>query len=303
MAALCAVCVKPIYDDKEDSIFCEGVCKDWIHRTCAGLSKSAFESARDSPDDYFCHYCYSRCLKDEIKVLRERVSLLEAELKAELKAAPPASSPTVHENSTVQENSWSNVVKDSSKTSATQRPNPNPYNDQPKKFNIVIYGIVECAKGSSRLDRSTSDVREVTEILQKINPDLQSQSVCDCARLGKYSAEKKRPRPILVKLFRSHEVTSILDNRKKLSKCLGISIKPLLTKEQLSIESILLKERWKLINAGNNRSCIKIKGNSLLLNNLAYGSVANNKFILKKETPDASTSFLGSSPEGPPASQ
>ncbi len=38
MAALCAVCVKPIYDDKEDSIFCEGVCKDWIHRTCAGLS-------------------------------------------------------------------------------------------------------------------------------------------------------------------------------------------------------------------------------------------------------------------------
>ncbi len=41
----CAVCAKPINDATEDSIFCEGVCKDWMHRACAGLSKAAFESA------------------------------------------------------------------------------------------------------------------------------------------------------------------------------------------------------------------------------------------------------------------
>ncbi len=116
---LCAVCARPINDDTNDSIICEGVCKDWMHRTCAGLSKAAFESARESPDDYFCHYCDSRCLKEEIKALKGRISSLEAELKA----APPANSPIVP----------SNVVEDSSKTSSNQR--PNPY-DQPKKFNI-----------------------------------------------------------------------------------------------------------------------------------------------------------------------
>ncbi len=34
--------------------------------------------------------------------------------------------------------------------------------------------------------------------------------------------------------------------------CPGVSIKPLLTKEQLSIEAILLKERWKLIQSGSS---------------------------------------------------
>ncbi len=74
------LCARPINDDTDDSIFCEGVCKDWMHRTCAGLSKAAFESARESPDDYFCHYCDSRCLKEEIKALKWRISSLEAEL-------------------------------------------------------------------------------------------------------------------------------------------------------------------------------------------------------------------------------
>lgn len=194
--------------------------------------------------------------------------------------------------------SYSNVVKDSRSSKKTLNQRPNSFHDQSKKFNFVIYGIEECAKGSSRLIRSTSDVKQVTEILVKVNPELPSQSVCDCTRLGKYSSENKRPRPILVKLSRSHEVTSILDSRRKLSAYPGISIKPLLTKEELSIESILLKERWKLINSGNNRSCIKMKGNSLHLNNLTYGSVVDNKFVMRNETPN--DSFLGSSPEGPP---
>ena len=61
----------------------------------------------------------------------------------------------------------------------------------------------------------------------------------------------------IVKLSRSHELTKILSNRRKLCDCPGISIKPQLTKEECLLESILLKERQKLIDFGTNQRYIK----------------------------------------------
>ena len=76
--SLCLVYEKPINDETEGSIFCEGTCKGWMHETCAGLSKIAFNIASKSDDDFLCHYCSSKCMRDEIKALKERVSSLEA---------------------------------------------------------------------------------------------------------------------------------------------------------------------------------------------------------------------------------
>ena len=57
-------------------------------------------------------------------------------------------------------------------------------------------------------------------------------------RLGKYSAEKKKNRPVL-KMSLIYKVTAILANRRGRPK---VSIKPILSKEQLSAEFILLGE-------------------------------------------------------------
>ena len=134
----------------------------------------------------------------------------------------------------------------------------------------------ECPKGSSRLTRSTNDVKQVCEILKKVNSDITKQSICDCVRLGKYSPEKNRP--ILVKMLQSHEVTSVLANRHSLSGCPKISIKPILTKEQLTIESALLKERWNLIQSGTDSRDIKIKGTRLYVKDTLHGSILNGIF-------------------------
>ncbi len=286
----CSVCDKHINDETEESIFCEGVCKDWIHRKCAGLSRAAFNSACESSDDYLCHYCSSLSLRDEIKILKERISTLEAEKS--LNSPTSITRPGQPEREGDVSPSYSQAAKGTSKPETN-----NQHSHQQKdqiKYSVVVYGIKECPKGSSRLTRSTNDVKEVTEIFQIVNPDLPNHSICDCTRLGKYNTEKNRP--ILVKLSRSHEAMSILDNRKKLNNCPGVSIKPLLTKEQLSIEAILLKERWKLIQSGSDRSNIKIRGNSLHHHNSIYGSVVNNKFVLNNDTTSGSTPFLGGSP-------
>ena len=50
-------------------------------RIFAGLSKIAFNAAREFDDEFFCHYCCSNCMRDEINVLKERISSLEASLR------------------------------------------------------------------------------------------------------------------------------------------------------------------------------------------------------------------------------
>ena len=48
--------------------------------------------------------------------------------------------------------------------------------------------------------------------------------------------------------------------------------------EQRVRESVLLKERWYLIQSGVHRSSIKIKDNRLIVDNKLHGSVIENTF-------------------------
>ena len=39
----CAVCEQNIVDSKDQALFCEGLCKGWYHRYCAGVSLVHFQ--------------------------------------------------------------------------------------------------------------------------------------------------------------------------------------------------------------------------------------------------------------------
>ena len=65
-----------------ESIFCEGVCQGWMHRTCIGLSKKAFQSTKESPEPCLCHYCSSVAQQSEIQQLKATVSALQAEIES-----------------------------------------------------------------------------------------------------------------------------------------------------------------------------------------------------------------------------
>ena len=129
--------------------------------------------------------------------------------------------------------------------------------------------------------RLSDDIKSVSETVHSICPDLSSQSICDCTRIGKYSEE--RTRPVVARLTRVQDVYKILANRHKLPRSPNnvksyVSIKPFMTKTERLTESTLLKERRALIESGTDRRDIKIRGNSLYVNNRKFGTANELNF-------------------------
>ena len=141
-----------------------------------------------------------------------------------------------------------------------------------KKFNAVLHGVQECSSSMSKSARFESDLTSIVNILSSLDSSIQSQ----CYRLGKFSTGASRPRPLLIKFVRVADVTSILSKKRNLSN--PYSLKPDMSSEQRLQESVLMKERWILVQAGTERRNIRIRGNSLYVCGNLHGWVINSKF-------------------------
>ena len=87
------------------------------------------------------------------------------------------------------------------------------------------------------------EVEEVTKILGSVEKSIGPQSIRDSFRLGKYNESSERPRPMLVKLNRSYDVSNILSVKQNLPK--GLTIKPDFSPAERAVESLSMKERWQ----------------------------------------------------------
>ena len=85
-------------------------------------------------------------------------------------------------------------------------------------------------------------------------------SLQECRKLGKYSESNVSPRPLLITLSRSSEVSAFLDKQYALAK----DNKPDLSLEERKVESIFLKERGFLSEEYNVKyNLIQLRGNKL----------------------------------------
>ena len=86
-----------------------------------------------------------------------------------------------------------------------------------KKFELVLYGIEESAPKTSRSKCLQDYLQKVSNIFSSLDSNIQSSSIKDLFQLGKYSAnqEATKPRPNLVKVLRSTDVSSILHKKTK----------------------------------------------------------------------------------------
>ena len=100
----------------------------------------------------------------------------------------------------------------------------------------------------SQQARFQSDLSSNVNTLSTLDSPIVPQSIRDCYRLGKFSPEASRPRPILIKFIRIADVSGILSKRRNLTQ--PYSIKPDMSPNQRLHESILLKERWNLLQSG-----------------------------------------------------
>ena len=310
----CDLCCRHIVEGKEDAIQCEGGCGLWFHRYCAGVSVSHFKELSNSPEPFVCYACYQRSQLVVTKELRSEVAHLKEEIsKLAEQLARLSSAPVLQDETTVSHLPTSNVNKSGSSSNvptyvAAMKQSGDPANPstsntytQPafvrapnvnverkanavdKRFNIVIYGLVECPKGSPRHMRISYDTNLACKTIKSVCPDLSDYAICDCLRIGKYSDQ--RSRPLIVRFARSCDVANVLSNRHKLSTadCPNVSLKPFMSIAERKTESTLLKERRALIDSGVERKCIKIRGNSLYINNTKVGSANKDIFVRHKQ--------------------
>ena len=262
----CPVCEEIIPDASkaeqvQDLIFCAGKCATWLHRQCAGLSVSAFKLLDNSEEPYLCPNCELDAQKIEMDDLKKQIADLRSVVEQKVTL------PTTN----ISNSSTHSVSSPSSSSASSHRFSANIL-----KFNIVMYGIAESPEGTKKPLRDTKDLESVEEVIRVLDSSLDAKSVRDCFRLGKFSRDKFRP--ILVKFTCARHASPILSNSGKLAEneqYKKISIKRDMSKLERQSESLLLKERFLLINSGIPSKDIKLKENQLFVNDKVVGSIVD----------------------------
>ena len=301
----CAICLEVIEDrsdtsEGQDSVFCEGECQRWLHRTCAGLTDAAFDNIRRSDECFHCYQCFVTLHKSEIKALRDTVVTLTNSVESltkelsNLRSLLPSKVSIDQKHSTTAEESIPTSYSDAvvpKETKVTQaqnvlsphlpRPKSKPRVDQhERKFNLVIFGLDECPDGTPRRDRAALDEEAILRSLQEKIPSFNALSIRDCRRLGKYErpiTSSSRPRPILVTMNRTSDVSLVLSTRFPPG---NIFVRPDLSPEARRVQSIVRKERRSLIQQGViEQSAIRIRGNRIYIGERLHGRVIDNDFV------------------------
>lgn len=141
-----------------------------------------------------------------------------------------------------------------------------------KKFSIIVQGIEECEEDTSKLTRQKEDLSKVVSLLSKIQSSVNSQSIKDIRRLGKYNSARPRPRPILVQFLRSADASSILSKAGSVES--PYSIQHYMTPAELSHNAVLLKKRWAIHNeTGTDLKRIKIRQHSVFVDEKLHGKL------------------------------
>ena len=82
---ICPICDHAIEDCSSkakghDAVFCDGHCNTWLHRGCAGLSKTAFNNVTESSEPFYCTRCSLSQHKEELNALRTTVDKMTSDL-------------------------------------------------------------------------------------------------------------------------------------------------------------------------------------------------------------------------------
>ena len=290
----CCVCCQLITIGKDEALFCSGNCQQWMHRYCASVSVKCYSdiTAKDTP--FFCFCCQEgkntleiatlketvESLKQEIAALKE--SLSEAQSEARALSGQQRDSQRSYAAATCSgELSTSSIFTHvsnpltipSNRDAAAARPN----NHLDRKYNVIVYGVNECPKGTTKHARLESDLNGAVTVLSKLDNHVQNQSLKDVYRLGKFNPVAIHPRPLLVKFIRATDVVSVLSKKGSLSY--PLFIKPDLSPQEKQRDSILLKERWSLVQTGILRHDIKTRGPRLYVKGKLFCHFSESQVI------------------------
>lgn len=299
---LCCVCCQPIVQGKDESLFCGGECQQRVHRYCAGVSAQVYKGIMEKGTSFLCYSCCLQKNRKDIVDLKNVVESLKgetAELRSAMSAQPRAqqSASSVPATSSQLSTSTTPASIDGSASQRSSTANVD-IRSQERKFNVVLYGVDEIPRGSLKSTRLGEDLNKATSVLSGVDQSINSSSIKDIYRLGRYSTENKKPRPLLVKFIPFTDASRVLSKRRS-PQGSTVVIKPDMSPQERKCESVLLKERWQLIQSGVPREVIKIRGSRLHVRNKLYGQVIKTSvdllFSCHNSSPDSNiTNVQGS---------
>ncbi len=82
----CDLCAAAIVDGKEDALQCEGTCRQWYHRYCAGVSTTHFKQLAHSATPFVCFACSQAVQQATVGQLHAELTALKTEV-CELRTA------------------------------------------------------------------------------------------------------------------------------------------------------------------------------------------------------------------------
>lgn len=159
----------------------------------------------------------------------------------------------------------------------------------PRKRNLIFFGIPESPQGSKFNDRLVSDLKVISSTSQSLKNPIPSFSLIECHQLGKYNLNHSTPCLIQVKFNSPIHVSIAMGNTLSIKTTNKITIKRDLPVEQRQMNNLLLKEIRQLINSGKDQKLIKIRNNHLIVDSKIHGSVTNGSVTL--HIPNTSTTL------------
>ena len=289
--------------------FCDGTCNTWLHRGCAGISKKDFQRMSDQgqSDMKFC--CVSCQLKSHVSDIESLKSSLRSQ-SSEIQSLLQLSSTLTKQVSALEDkvsslqshfvpdNSSSDVNRPAATYSAVASSSLPNHSNSPisrpqfapddRKFNVIVFGVPERPSDLPRKSRLLSDLKDVSTLFQKSSPPTPTSSIVDCRRLGKFSTDHPKPRPILVRFNSLSVVVEILRKRSVFTPYV---VKPDLSPDMRRAENLLLKQRWQLIQSGTvKKQEIRIRGTRLYVKDSLHASIIDSDLCLASTNEDSSNS-------------
>ena len=168
----CLICEEPILEADEhcageDAVFCEGECQGWLHRRCAGITRTAFHKLGETDKVYLCSYCTSVKQSNEISKLSDIITELHSAVTSLTTTIKSLQSSVTNQSSSINNSTLQQETLPNKADKVEQA-------QSDRKFNVVIYGIKECNKGTPRNERLSHDLDQVTSVVTEgensINP-------------------------------------------------------------------------------------------------------------------------------------
>ena len=189
---VCCICCQPVNVSKDEVLFCSGSFQKLIYWHCVSVSVASYESIKEHNCPFLCYGCLNLSNQDQVATLQEEVEELKQEIiqlkkslfgtQMQIQQQPKAAkSVSVQQTYATVMHGGEPKVSDLGSHSPGKQNGSLASNKSPeRKYSLVVYGIAECTKGTSRSVRLESDLNSVASVVAKVDSSIHPQSIRDC---------------------------------------------------------------------------------------------------------------------------